>query len=304
MRLNGYKIGNIVHRGLHTTVCSGVREKDGMPVAVKFLNAEYPSAKDLSKIRREYRVGASLDIQGVLKHLATEKHGNGLALVTEDFGGVSVDETIKKNGKPGLREALEISLKIAGTLGQIHKNNIIHKDIKPSNIIANAETGDVKISDFGIAAKLSREKTDIVSPGRLEGTLAYISPEQTGRMNRHVDYRTDFYSLGASMYEMLTGAPPFASGDPMEIVHSHIALRPEEPCGIDPDIPKSVSNIIMKLLAKNAGDRYQSAFGIAADLEKCLGQLENSGEITVFPIAEKNVSQKFQMPWKTFRQGK
>jgi len=300
IELHGYRLGNVIHKSAKTTVYKGIREEDGKPVAVKILNAEYPPARDIAMFRQEYSITATLDIEGVLRCLSAEKYKNGLALVTEDFGGVSLDRIIEKLGKPDLRQALEISLKVSNVLGEIHHHNIIHKDIKPSNIIVNIETGVVRISDFGIAAQLSREKTDIVSPGQLEGTLAYISPEQTGRMNRAVDCRTDFYSLGVTMYEMLTGATPFVPQDPMEMVHSHIALEPEAPCEADPDIPKPVSDIIMKLLAKNAEDRYQGAHGIAADLNECLEQLEFSGRISDFPIAAKDVSVKFQIPQKLY----
>ncbi len=209
--LHGYKLKNTIHKSARTTVYKGIREADGKPVAVKILNSEHPSARDVASFRQEQN-----------------------------------------------------------------------------------------IADFGIAAKLSREKTDIVSPGQLEGTLAYLSPEQTGRMNRAVDFRTDFYSLGVTMYEMLTEATPFVSEDPMEMVHSHIALEPEPPCEADPDIPKPVSDIIIKLLAKNAGDRYQGAYGISADLDECLRQLKTSGRISDFPIAAKDVSVKFQIPQKLY----
>ncbi|MDM8551896.1 AAA family ATPase [Desulfobacterales bacterium HSG2] len=298
--LYGYKLENIIHKSAKTTVYKGVREADGKPVAVKILNAEHPPARDIAELRQEQSITATLDTEGVLRCLSAEKYKNGLALITEDFGGVSLDRIIERPGKPNLRQALEISLKVSSALGEIHHHNIIHKDIKPPNIIVNPETGAVRITDFGIAAQLSREKTDTVSPGQLEGTLAYLSPEQTGRMNRAVDFRTDFYSLGVTMYEMLTGATPFVSQDPMEMVHFHIAVLPEPPCVADPDIPKPVSNIIMKLLEKDAGDRYQGAYGIAADLEECLNQLEISGRISDFPIAAKDVSVKFQIPQKLY----
>ncbi len=179
-------------------------------------------------------------------------------------------------------------------------SNIIHKDINPSNIVFNPVTSQLKIIDFGVATHLSRETLTIKNLKVLEGSLAYISPEQTGRMNRAVDYRSDFYSLGATFFELLTHQLPFEVTDAMELVHCHIAKPPVPPCELNLGIPTVVSNIVMKLLAKTAESRYQSAYGIRADLHSCLAQLQTNGKILEFPLARQDVSEKFQIPQKLY----
>ncbi|WP_346341634.1 serine/threonine-protein kinase PknK [[Phormidium] sp. ETS-05] len=193
-----------------------------------------------------------------------------------------------------------IAVKIADNLAKIHKINIIHKDINPNNIIFNPETNRLSIIDFGISTVLTRETTSLKNPEFLEGTLAYISPEQTGRMNRSLDYRTDFYSLGATFYELLLGQVPFDTEDAMELVHAHIAKPPVPPCEINPEIPVALSDLVMKLLAKNAEDRYQSAYGIKADLEICWEQWQKSGTIAAFSLGSRDISDKFQIPQKLY----
>ncbi len=176
----------------------------------------------------------------------------------------------------------------------------MHKDINPSNIVLNPATGQVKLIDFGISTVLSRETPAFRNANVLEGTLAYISPEQTGRMNRDLDYRTDFYSFGVTLYELLTGLLPFPSTDALELVHSHIARLPPPPHVIRSDLPLAVSAIVLKLLAKNAEDRYQSAYGIVADLAECLRQWRASGSIAPFLLGRHDSSDKFQIPQKLY----
>jgi predicted ATPase/signal transduction histidine kinase len=187
------------------------------------------------------------------------------------------------------------------TVGELHHNNIIHKNINPvDSIFINSATGQVKITNFGIASQISRENQIISNPGMLEGVLAYMSPEQTGRMNRPVDYRTDFYSLGITFYEMLTGVLPFPAVDPLELVHCHIAKQPVSPHELDHTIPGVVSDIVMKLLSKNAEDRYQSAYGIKVDLEECASQWGARGKVEKFSLGQSDVCDQFQIPQKLY----
>lgn len=215
----------------------------------------------------------------------------------EDFGGESLKIWMEQCSL-SLEKFLRIAIATTETLGQIHAAKIIHKDIDPSNIVFNPATEQLKIIDFGISTQLTRENTTLKNPNILEGTLAYMSPEQTGRMNRTLDYRTDFYSLGATFYELLTGKLPFDAGDALELVHCHIAKMPIAPCEVNPEIPRAISNIVMKLMAKTAEERYQSSWGIKADLELCLNQLHSTGAIASFPLAERDVSGRFQLPQK------
>ena len=190
-------------------------------------------------------------------------------------------------------------------MAAIHTANVIHKDINPSNIILNPITGQLKIIDFGISTLVTPSNPTLKNPDVLEGTLAYISPEQTGRMNRSLDYRTDFYSLGVTFYELLTGKLPFETNDALELVHCHIAQRPIPPHQLveaedGTSMLKAISDIVMKLMEKTAEERYQSAWGLKADLEECLYQLQTNGKIEPFPLGSTDISDKFQIPQKLY----
>ena len=235
----------------------------------------------------------------MIKAYDLQRYQNSLAMLLEDFGGESLKIWMSKR-KFTLEQFLTIAIKITESLGTIHTANIIHKDINPSNIVFNPETGQLKIIDFGVSTILSRENPTIRNPNYLEGTLAYISPEQTGRMNRAIDYRTDFYSLGVTLYELLTHQLPFETTDPMELVHCHIAKQSVPPHQRIDEIPIAVSKIVMKLLAKTAEERYQSAWGLKADLEACLHQLQASGRICDFSLATHDISDKFQISQKLY----
>ncbi len=297
--LPGYTIADQIHLGKTTIVYRGVRERDQSPVVVKVHRSEYPEERELEKFQKEFLIGRSIEDAGIIKPLALEKFHNGFALILEDFGGVSLSQILAKK-QVSLRAFLKIGTLLSRGLGEIHKNEIIHLDIKPRNIIMNLQSGRVAITDFGISTQLSRENPTIVSPENLEGTLAYMSPEQTGRMNRSIDYRSDIYSLGVTFYEMLAGRPPFDSGEAIEMVHNHIAVQPPPPFALNSEIPPVVSAIIMKMLAKNAEDRYQSAFGLEADLQECFARLKSEGEIVAFEPGTNDVSDRFQIPQKLY----
>ncbi|NER06429.1 MAG: serine/threonine protein kinase [Okeania sp. SIO3C4] len=277
MKLPGYQINEQLYEGTRTLVYRGIRSTDSQKVALKFMRNEYPSFSELLHFRNQYTITKNLNLPGVVKSLSLETYRNGYVLVMEDNGAISLD----KYDSLDLETCLNIAIQIADILHKLYQNRIIHKDIKPANILIHPETKQVKLIDFSIASLLPFETSEIQNPNVLEGTLAYISPEQTGRMNRAIDYRSDFYCLGVSLYQLLSGKLPFSSDDPMELVHCHISKQPPP---LRPEIPQVVSAIVMKLMAKNAEDRYQSALGLKFDLEKCLSQWEKIEKIETFEL--------------------
>jgi len=297
--LANYQIGEKIYEGTRTVVYRGVATPENKPVIIKVPKNEYPSFNELVQFSNQYAIALNLNLPGTVKPIALEPYGNGYALVMEDIGGVSLAEYIKT--KPlELTEYLAIALSLVKTLERLYQKRVVHKDIKPSNILIHPQTREVFLIDFSIASLLSKERQEIENPNSLEGTLAYISPEQTGRMNRGIDYRTDFYSLGVTFYELLTGQLPFPTEEPMELVHSHIARQPVPPTQINPQIPEVLGDIILKLMAKIPEDRYQSATGLGFDLENCRQQWESKGSIDRFALGEKDLSDRFSIPEKLY----
>ncbi len=297
--ITGYEIKEKICESAGSLIYRAKRKQDNLPVILKMLKGDYPPPSDRTRYRREYEITSNLDAEGVIRPYSIEQYKNTLVIVFEDFGALSL-KLLTDTKKFSLEEFLEIAIQVAGSIGQIHGAKIIHKDINPSNIVMNPETGQVKIIDFGISTILSMENPAMKSPESLEGTIAYISPEQTGRMNRSVDYRTDYYSLGVTFYRLLTGRLPFENDKPAKLVYAHIAKKPAAPKDIDPDIPEAVSDIIVKLLAKNTENRYQSFQGLKADLQDCLDQLRSKGEIKPFLPGRQDITGKLQIPQKLY----
>ncbi|HEY9834742.1 MAG TPA: AAA family ATPase, partial [Stenomitos sp.] len=298
IKISGYQITEELHKSAYSLVYRGCRE-DNQPVILKMLRQAYPSPEEIARFQREYEVTRSFNLIGVVDVYNLERDHNRWLMILEDFGGQSLDR-LKLAGKLALIDFLILAIEVTDILGQIHKRYIIHKDINLSNIVFNPTTRQVKLIDFGISTALSRENSTFRNPNLLEGTLAYISPEQTGRMNRAIDYRTDFYSLGVTFYELLTGQLPFPIQDALELVHCHIAKQPTLPHEHKANIPPFVSEIVLKLMSKNAEDRYQSAYGLKADLEKCLRQWQAKRHIDLFPLGQQDVSDKFQISQRLY----
>jgi|AGSF01.1.fsa_nt_gi Predicted ATPase len=300
--LAGYQITDQLYTGTRTVVYRGIRSSDQITVAIKILRNEYPNFNELVQFRNQYTIAKNLDFPYIIKPLNLEVYGNSYALVMEDIGGISLSNYIQKINHNKIHKSLpivkfiKIAIKLTETLHYLYHNRVIHKDIKPANILINPDTKQVKLIDFSISSLLPRETQEIQNPNILEGTLPYISPEQTGRMNRGIDYRSDFYSLGITFYELLTGRLPFCAEDPMELVHCHLAKQPIPIQEINPEISLILSQIVSKLMAKNAEDRYQSALGIKHDLENCLTQLQATGQIEDFELGQRDISDRFLIP--------
>ncbi len=295
--LQDYSVGEILHESAKTLVYRGRRKRDGLPVVLKTLRQDYPEPAALARLRHEFEIARILEIADVVKFLELVEHHNNAVLVEEDFGGQSLQAEMRSR-RLDLETFFALAAPLAETLGLLHHEGVIHKDINSSNLVVNLAAQKIKLIDFGIATRLPKEHLSARSS--FEGTLAYMSPEQTGRMNRALDYRTDLYSLGVTFYEMLTGQLPFQTDDPAELVHSHIAKTPLPPAQTDAGIPPALSNIVMKLLAKTAEERYQSGFGLQADLQRCRQQWQAQRQIAIFPLGQSDFSERFQIHEKLY----
>jgi PAS domain S-box-containing protein len=276
------------------------RLTDGMPVLLK-LPPEPADAARSTRLKREYLLLQSLNVAGIAKPLALDDDRDGLALVLEAFAGESLEAVLGREPRRDVVLCLRIGRHLADALAGLDTAEVIHRDIRPANVLVTQETGEVLLVDFSRATTPQEHNTvspeDVTVPA---GDWAYVSPEQTGRMNRPVDYRTDCYSMGVLLYRMLTGQLPFQANDPLEWAHCHIARMPTPLSEIAPEVPQPVSDIVMKLLAKLPDDRYQSAYGLQADLDRCLAQWQASGRIEPFPLGTDDLSERFQVPHKVY----
>jgi len=302
--LEGYDLIEKLYESSETMIYRAVQDQDNIPVIIKILNHNNPNQGDLNRFQREFEITQSIQADGVIHVKRFDNHLNTLIIVEEDIAGKSIDKLMEFRSVT-LKESLIIGLRTAESLEHIHAAGVIHKNINPSNIIWNPKTWQVKVIDFGIASQLPIENPVLRNPAQLEGTLAYLSPEQTGRINRNIDFRSDLYSLGVALYEILTGQLPFTVTDAMESVHSHIAKKPSPLCEINSDIPLIVSDIVMKLLEKNAEDRYQSASGLRFDLEKLQGLFTSPSSLDEvrFELGLRDFSGKLQIPQKLYGRG-
>ncbi|MBF0237116.1 MAG: AAA family ATPase [SAR324 cluster bacterium] len=302
IHIPGYKIQKELYDSSRSLILQAQQNQTHRPVVLKVLKNEFPDSREISQFIREYEHLQKFHHPGIIKVSGLFPWKTSWYMVLEDFGGVSLSQILEQRGAQKqamkLQEFLVLAIQICDILGIVHQAPIIHKDINPSNILLNPESGVLKLIDFGISTELSQEVIQHSNQKILEGTLAYISPEQTGRMNRALDYRTDLYSLGVTFYQMLTGQLPFVSQDPLEIVHGHIARQPVQVHQLNPAIPTIVSNIVMKLLSKNAEDRYRSTAGVSYDLKRCR-ELDKNPEF-LFELGQGDFSERFQIPQKLY----
>src|SRR5882724_2514768 len=279
-------------------LCRGWRsEGNAGPRLAVLPVAEHPAPASLDRLAHEYGLREELDSDWAVRPLDLVRERDGTVLVLEDPGGQPRDRVLGVPMETG--KLLRLAIGIAAALGKAHQRGLVHKDIKPANILVNPDSGEVRLTGFGLASRLARERQRPEPPESIAGTLAYMAPEQTGRMNRSIDSRSDLYALGVTLYEMLTGRLPFAASDPMEWIHCHIARQPAPPADQRQEVP-IVSAIIMKLLAKTAEDRYQTAAGVEHDLRRCLAQWELKGRIGPFALGEGDRSDRLMIPEKLY----
>src|SRR5438477_10191822 len=259
---------------------------------------DHPSRSRLDRLTHEYELKDELDGAWAARPVALIRDAGRTVLVLDDPGGEPLDRLL--GGPMEVGRFLRLAIAVTSALGKVHQRGLIHKDIKPANIVVDCADGHVRLTGFGIASRVPRERQAPEPPETIAGTLAYMAPEQTGRMNRSIDSRSDLYALGVTFYQMLTGSLPFTAADPMEWVHCHIARKPLPPSERLENIPAPVSAIIMKLLAKTADERYQTAAGVEIDLRHCLAEWERQARIDAFALGEHDTPDRLLLPEKLY----
>ena len=292
--LDGYSIRELIYESGHSQVFRGWRTGDALPVIIKTPSSSSFSVRENLRYQHEYNLLAALNLSRIVKVHDLVQYRSGFAIIEEDYGAGDLDQWLEE-GQMALAEFLPVAMQMAEGLDQMHGQRIIHKDLNPANVLIHPETLEVKLTDFGLSTLIGVETQDACAPELIEGTLPYVSPEQTGRMNRAIDYRTDLYSLGVCYYRMLTGTLPFVTTDPLELVHCHIARPPVAPAVLNAAIPPVLSDLVMKLLEKKAEDRYQSAYGVMHDLIAVQAALDSGEPLPKLELGRSDVSSHFQV---------
>ena len=292
--ISGYSLEEVIFESSRTRLWRGRRLRDGLLVLIKGPASSEQSAQEQAEIRHEHEITRDLEIDGVLRSEELAQYEKGWALILENTEGLPLRKLMDAS-RLDLPDSLKVAVSLTGTLEEVHRQGILHKMINPFNIFVDPASGTVKLSGFGLATRLPRENSTTLSPQLTGETLPYISTEQSGRMNRPLDYRSDFYSLGVTLYELFSGRVPFHSREAMEIIHAHIARQPVPLEQITPQVPKTLSRLVMKLMAKRAEARYQSHSGLSADLLACVEQLENQGSLSDFPLGRQDVPKELQI---------
>jgi PAS domain S-box-containing protein len=295
--LDGYRFERRLRGSAATEVWTGVRERDSLPVIAKVFSIEDRPGLE-ARVEHEFELIRRLEVPGVVRALACVRSGRRLYLLLEAHTGVDLATFTAGQPLP-LERFFAIACKLTETIAEVHEQRVIHRDIKPTNVLVSTSGGDVMLADFGISVLLESERGHIHDPTLLRGTLSYVSPEQTGRTGRDVDFRSDLYSLGVTFYELLTARRPFVAETSLELIHAHLARRPEPPARLRPDLPPALSQLVMKLLEKAPERRYQSARGLFDDLEHMRREL-GSGQLTSFEIGRFDVSQTLQLPHQLY----
>ncbi len=289
-----YALGEKLQQGRRSSVYRAVRKEDGHKVVLRVLDGNDPVAGKIDRLKHELDLRSTLEGLPAVEPLALSTLNGAPALELEDFVGESLERLVRE--PLAVEDFLPLAVSVAAAVGDIHSRGLIHKDLNPGSILFDPKTRRVKVANFGAASRVAREQT-AAGPERLvEESLPYVSPEQTGRMNRAVDCRSDLYSLGITYYQLLTGRLPFTASDAIGWVHCHVARKPVPPTRFREGLPSMLSEIVLKLLAKVPDDRYQSAAGLQRDLERCLRQWRETGTITAFALGADDTSDRFLVP--------
>lgn len=293
-----FSLGERLYAGTSSVVYRARRNRDSAPVVIKLLQSEQPTRVEVAQFEHEFRILSKLGIDGVVRLHGLLQDRHQIGIVMEDVGAETLGAAAARK-RLELSEILRIGARLGRILGDVHHSRVVHGDVNPANILLHPQSGSLWFIDFGIALELSRQQVALGAVNVINGTLRYIAPEQTGRMNRTIDQTSDLYSLGVTLYELLLGVPPFQSSDPMEVVHCHIAKTPAAPHEIDATIPLVVSRIVMKLLAKDPEGRYQSGHGLAADLEACLAN-DLGRHLENFELGTQDESERLRIPQRLY----
>src|SRR3989441_1273572 len=276
-------------------LCRGWRSEGNASARLAVIPvAEHPAPASLDRLAHEYGLREELDSDWAVRPQDLVRERDGTVLVLEDPGGQPLDRVLGVPMETG--KLLRLAIGIAAALGKAHQRGLVHKDVKPANILVNPDSGEVRLTGFGLASRLARALQRPEPPESIAGTLAYMAPEQTGRMNRSIDSRSDLYALGVTIYELLAGSLPFTASDPMELVHCHIARHPVPPHERVKTVPRCLSAIVMKPIAKTPEERYQTASGAESDFRRCLTEWEEHGCIAEFPLGEHDVPDRLLIP--------
>ncbi|MDC0230052.1 AAA family ATPase [Deltaproteobacteria bacterium] len=290
----GYSMEEVIFESSRSRIWRGKRQSDGLLVLIKGASSSEQSAQEQAEIIHEHEISRNLEIDGVLRPLELVACESGSALIMENTNCLPLRKLMDQ-APLDLLGSLKVAVSLTSTLKEVHQQGIIHKMINPLNIFVDPALGTVKLTGFGQASRLPQENLTTLSPQLNGENLPYISPEQTGRMNRPLDYRSDFYSLGATLYELFTGRVPFESREDIEIIHGHIARQPLSLDKIEPQVPKILSRLVLKLMGKRTNDRYQVHSALLNDLQICVEQLEKHGHISEFPLAQLDIPKELQI---------
>ncbi|MCB2217136.1 trifunctional serine/threonine-protein kinase/ATP-binding protein/sensor histidine kinase [Desulfofustis glycolicus] len=299
MNICGYTISECISESARSSIYRGIADDTGQRVILKVPAGKNSAATSANTIKHEFTILSRFRHNKIISAIGLGQHGPLPVLIEEDFNGLPLSVS-NREGPVDFIRFLDIAIQLADALRDIHRHNIIYKNLCPAHILFRSITGRIKLVDFSIASTRNKEYPFYSTDSTFRGTLAYISPEQTGRINKELDYRSDFYSLGVVLYELLTGSRPFIGTDLIALVHGHLAKTPAPPQDFNPDIPDALANIVLKLIEKSADDRYQSCSGLIPDLMRCLIELRENRSIIDFGVGGTDISPVFSIPDRHF----